>query len=325
MFFHVSPEESLETGVRLAEMWKPDVIHLHTAWLAPLAHSIQKQINVPLVFTVHSLDRAEYEIGEFVTQWTIQDDVIAEADRIIAISQSEKELLNFYCPEVSTRVRVIGNGIIDNPHADKAARQRKWHSENPVVLYTGRFVQRKGIMELLTAIPEVLKESPKTQFVLVGGYGGGAEIERNWMIETLFPYRNQVHFTGWLSPSEVAEWYCAADVLVVPSWYEPFGMVILEGMLYGLPIAATNVGGPAEILEHGRSGLLFPAKNVTALTDTLLQLISGSQLRRKLGKAAGIEVRKYWLWSHIIEKIRLVYKEAILSEDTTFRVMSSKD
>jgi glycogen synthase len=313
VFFHVSPDDAHEIGLRLGSQWQPDVIHLHTAWLAPLACAIRERTKAPLVLTVHSLDRAEYEIGEMATHWTIQDAAIAEANRVIAISQSEKDLIEFYCPEVLRRVRIVGNGIDDSLNTGRSLQSRCWSKDCPVVLYTGRFVQRKGIMELLAAIPEVLKKAPTTQFVLVGGYGGGAEIERNWMLETLLPFRDRVHFTGWLSPSEVAEWYSASDILVVPSWYEPFGMVILEGMLHGLPIAATDVGGPAEILEHERTGLLFPAKNVAALTDTLLRLINDSTLRQTLGKAAGSEVREKWLWSRIVEKFRRIYQEAVVT------------
>src|SRR5262249_32600114 len=113
------------------------------------------------------------------------------------------------------------------------------------------------------------------------------------------------------APDEVAEWYRIADVLVVPSWYEPFGMVILEGMLHGLAIAAANVGGPAEILEHGRTGLLFPPKSVDALAQALLELVVDAGLRRRIGVAAADEVRRRWLWPCIVEKMRAVYQETI--------------
>jgi glycogen synthase len=313
IFFHVSPADAEEAGIRLVHKWKPDVIHLHTAWLWPVARAIQEQTGTPLVFTVHSLDRAEYEIGAFVTQWDIQDSVIAAADRVIAISQSERELLAYYCPEALGRVRICGNGIDDCVRARNAAREKIWDRTSPLVLYTGRFVERKGIRELLEAIPRVMEKAPTTHFVLVGGYGGGAEIERSWMAEALLPYRSQVHFTGWLPPNEVAKWYCAADILVVPSWYEPFGMVVLEGMLYGLPIAATSVGGPAEILHHERTGLLFPPKDAGALAETLLELITNPGLRKQIGTEAAKEVRQSWLWPHLVKKMRGVYQEAALT------------
>ena len=83
----------------------------------------------------------------------------------------------------------------------------------------------------------------------------------------------QIQFTGWLTPQELTNWYRRADILVVPSWYEPFGMVILEGMLHGVAIAASAVGGPREILDHERTGLLFPARNSKALAEAILRLV----------------------------------------------------
>ena len=121
-----------------------------------------------------------------------------------------------------------------------------------MILFTGRFVERKGIRELLDAAALVLKERPAARFVLAGGHRhcDGVTMARYWMPEDLWVHRDRIHFTGWLSPEELADWYQRADILAVPSWYEPFGMVVLEGMLYGLPIVASNIGGPAEILEH---------------------------------------------------------------------------
>ena len=110
---------------------------------------------------------------------------------------------------------------------------------------------------------------------------------------------------------QLVEWYRAADILVVPSRYEPFGMVILEGMLHGLPIAAANVGGPREILEHERTGLLFPPGDVEAIAQALLRLVHQPKLRRNLGETAAREVRARWLWPRIIEQVHRVYSEAL--------------
>ncbi|WP_257453670.1 glycosyltransferase family 4 protein [Archangium lipolyticum] len=307
MFFHVSPFDAIRAGVELVRRWKPDVLHLHTAWLWSVARAIQEQTGTPLVFTVHSLDRAEYEIGKLYTHWQEQEDVISSANRVIALSLSEEELIAQACPRARGRIRIVGNGIDDVPVPRRDGRGR---GEYLRVLYTGRFVERKGIRELLAAIPKVLDEEPSIHFVLVGGYGGSAEIERTWLAGALESYRSQVHFTGWLPPSQVAEWYQMADILVVPSWYEPFGMVILEGMIYGLPIAAAAVGGPAEILEHGRTALLFSPKDAEALARAVLQLVKSQELREQLGRAAACEVRARWLWCQVVERMREVYEEA---------------
>ena len=172
-------------------------------------------------------------------------------------------------------------------------------------------MERKGIRELLDAIPLVLARAPETRFVLAGGHRhcSGEDMARYWLPTGFEPYRDRVHFTGWLSQEALARWYQKADVLVVPSWYEPFGMVVLEGMLYGLPIAASAVGGPAEILEHERTGLLFPPRDAVALADALTRLVETSVLRQRLGTAAAREVRRTWLYSRVVERMRVVYAE----------------
>ena len=134
----------------------------------------------------------------------------------------------------------------------------------------------------------------------------------SWLLPVrLHPMRKQIQFTGWLTPRQLTDWYRKADILVVPSWYEPFGMVILEGMLHGVAIAASAVGGPTEILDDERTGLLFPAKNAKALAAAILRLVRDSDHRLRIGTAGAREVRKNWLWDCIIEKMRRVYEELI--------------
>ena len=86
-------------------------------------------------------------------------------------------------------------------------------------------------------------------------------------------------------------------------------MVVLEGMLFGLAIAASSVGGPAEILDHERTGLLFPPRDATALAQALVRLIKVPALRHRLGQTAAREVRQNWLYSRVIERMRAVYAE----------------
>jgi glycosyltransferase involved in cell wall biosynthesis len=310
MFKQVDPTTAVEAGVRLARHWRPDVVHLHTAWLWHVAAAIREQTGVPFVFTVHSLDRVEYEHGIFLWSWETQEAAIYAADRVIALSRSEHELMVEYCPAVQQRIRIVGNGIDDVPISKRFSGNGS-SAQEPLVLYCGRFVNRKGIRELLDAIPCVLEKAPNTRFVLVGGYGGGAEIERAWLADSLLPYRSRVEFTGWLTPSEVIRWYRLADILVVPSWYEPFGMVILEGMLHGLAVAASSVGGPAEILDHERTGILFPAKDAAALAEAILKLIRYPELRHRVGESGAREVREKWLWRAIAGKMNAVYLELV--------------
>jgi glycogen synthase len=248
-----------------------------------------------------------------LSQSATQEAAISIADRVIVLSQSERDLLVTYYPEAKDRSRVVGNGIDDYYTEDYRFVTKNWENASPVVLYAGRFVDRKGIRDLLAAIPEVIYLCPSTQFVLVGGQPGSSakDMERWWLPEFLYPYRNQISFTGWIPTSEVIYWYTKADILVVPSWYEPFGMVILEGMLHGLAIVAANTGGPLEILEHGRTGLLFPPKDIKALSNNITLLAKNRYLRHRIATAAAKEVREKWSWTKMFEKMLNVYYEVV--------------
>ncbi|HTJ55633.1 MAG TPA: glycosyltransferase family 4 protein [Nitrosospira sp.] len=312
--FRVLHVDAAEAAIKLARDRKPDIVHIHPVELWPVARAIKQATGTPVIYTVHSLNLAEYEFGneppEILNLWYTQQELIAGADRVLALTQDEKSLLLECCPAAVDNIRVIGNGINDSATARHSASKKR-RNEPPVVLYSGRFVDRKGIHELFRAIPIVLQNAPKTRFVFVGGYGSGADIERAWLPAELFPYRAQIHFTGWLDTTEVEKWYEQADTLVVPSWYEPFGMVVLEGMLYGLPVAASNIGGPAEILQHGSTGLLFLPRDSENLASALLDLVTNSGLRERLGANASMEVRKKWLWPKIVEQMKEIYQQVV--------------
>jgi glycogen(starch) synthase len=315
-FLQVPWDNAVEPAVQLVRDWRPDVVHLHTHWAWPVAKAIQEQTGTCLIYTVHSVDRAEYELGEegpnLLDRCDDQQAALASSDRIIALTQHERSLLSRYYPWVRRNVRVIGNGIEDDNDASKACKARL--PLDPIlILYSGRLVDRKGIAELFAAVPQVLAKAPATRFVLAGGpaHWGAAEVERQWLRSELYPFRSQIQFTGWLSPAQLAIWYGKADVLVVPSRYEPFGMVVLEGMLHGLAIVAAASGGPKEILRHGRTGLLFPPKDVGALVRALVRVIEDPALRRRMSAAARKSVRTKWLWPRAVKQMHGVYQEAL--------------
>jgi glycogen synthase len=309
--------EDIDALIERAEAWQPDIVHLHSVELWWVADVIRKEARAPLVYTVHSLQLAEYEIGGQLSGlelWPSQREAITSATRVIVVSQSERRLLDRACPEADAKIRVVGNGIDDATTTEEP----DWRvaGEEVEVLYVGRFAERKGVRELLQAIPTVLAASDNVRFVLIGGYrhATGAAMAADWLPPALRSLRTRVHFTGWLAPHEVDTWYRKADILVVPSRYEPQGMVVLEGMMHELPIAASAVGGPSEILVHEETGLLFEPRNVEALANAILRLVNDPPLRQRLGSAAAKEVRKRWLWSQIIARDRDVYEEVLADQ-----------
>lgn len=317
LFFQSSWANALEIGIRAVRSWQADVVHLHTAMLWYVAAGIRTATGTNVVYHVHSVDRAEYEIGDEPNLWLAHSDAQAQAitgsDVLIALTDAEGKLLNHYYPGARQRIRVVGNGIEDTAPARAAAFTRTGVAGEPVVLYSGRLVERKGVRELLDAIPAVLETTPDATFVFAGGPPPltGAEVAAQWLRHQHEPCRDRIRFTGWLSPKQVAAWYEAADILVVPSRYEPFGMVILEGMLHGLAVVAAGAGGPAAILEHRRTGLLFPPRDVPALVAALRWLLENPHERRKIGDAAAHEVRDKWSWHRRVCEMRAVYEDCL--------------
>jgi glycogen synthase len=241
-----------------------------------------------------------------------QERAIDRADRLIALTRSEADLIAAYYPHAQNKVRVVGNGIEDSSSSWRSAFQKPRRAR-PLIAYCGRLVERKGIRELLAALPEILRAFPDSATVIVGGPPplAGPEVAAQWLGPEHAPFCERIHFTGWQSPDNVAKWYEAADILVVPSRYEPFGMVILEGMLYGLAVVAANVGGPSEIIQHRETGLLFTSADVEGLSGAVRWLLAHPRERVEIGKAAALRVRQHWLWETKIHEMLRVYGELI--------------
>jgi glycogen synthase len=301
-------------AVELAAAWRPDIIHLHSSWLWPVARAVRDAAGTPIVYTAHSLDRAEVEAGEWISHGPIQDEAIVGATLVVAVSRSERERLARFHPEVQKRVRVVGNGIRGRAPTVRANRHE--HFDSAIVLYVGRFARRKGLADLLEAVPLVLECVPRTVFRIAGGDSPHSQAGSgvSWVPEHVRGYLDRIRFLGWLDLPGLSSHYLRADVLIVPSRYEPFGMVVLEGMVFGLPIVAAAVDGPAEILDDGRTGLLYPPGNVEALAKTLVRVLDDCELRFQLGAAAQEEVRARWSWEHVLPSMLNVYEDALAAK-----------
>lgn len=301
--------EALENAASIVDVRRARLVHLHSSWLWPIAAAIRAATGLPIVYTAHSIDRAEVEYGEWLPHGSIQDQVFAHADHVIALSASERRRLRRHYPALDGRVRVVGNGIHTTPrtpvkrHRDGGAR----------VLYVGRFGTRKGVRDVFEAVPAILAGVPEARFVFAGAASpdDGPPEAAAWVPPHLRRHRARMRFLGWQHPGSqaVRRGFATADVLVVPSRYEPFGMVVLEGMLAGQAIVAAGVGGPAELLRHGRNALLYPAGNVDALAAAIVRLLKDVTLRRRLGVAARAEVHARWTWSRVLPALLNVYAD----------------
>jgi 2-deoxystreptamine N-acetyl-D-glucosaminyltransferase/2-deoxystreptamine glucosyltransferase len=178
-------------------------------------------------------------------------------------------------------VRVIPGGI-DFPVAGAAP------AEPPHVLYVGRLAPEKGIRELAAAAADI-----------------PLEVVGDGPLRDLLP---QTH--GFVARDEVAAYYAAAAVVVVPSLREGFGMACLEAMAHGRPVVASATGGLLDLVVDGETGILVPPGDVTALREALERLLADADLRARLGASARARVAAEFGWDAIVPRLTALYGEA---------------
>jgi glycosyltransferase involved in cell wall biosynthesis len=311
--FFIHWDNAIDKSLRLVKILKPDILHLHTFLLFPIAYAIKKEIGTSMVYTAHSLERAHMNKNplDYLFQSQTQEALMSLVDITIAISKTNKELFLHYCPELSDRIKIVGNGtgyhVLLQPKS-------KYSKDRHLVLYVGRFHANKGVEDLLEAIPYVIEQDRQVHFIFLGAplNVSKEEMERQWLLPSnSFPYRKQITFIGRASIAELRDWYNKASILVVPSSYDTFPLVILEGMQHGLVVVASAIGGALDIIKHGQTGLLFTPKDVKDLINCILLLLKNPSLCHQIGSAAANEIQNNWLWSHVAGKLQIIYREAM--------------
>lgn len=174
--------------------------------------------------------------------------------------------------------------------ARRALRQRwGWPEDLPVVLYVGKLIPRKRPMDLLDAYARVIREAP-AGLVYVGE---GSERKRLLDVARAQGLR-WVAVTGFLNQTEISRCYAAADLLVLPSSHEPWGLVLNEAMCFGLPlIASSAVGAAPDLVKQGENGVVYPVGDVSELAKALRLLLTDPQLRKRMGQRSREIVSRY--------------------------------
>jgi glycogen(starch) synthase len=179
-----------------------------------------------------------------------------------------------------------------------------------MIFFAGRLEYEKGVQTVLDALPLVLEEMP-VRFI-VAGIGTHEETLREHARRDGLD--GLVEFTGFVSDEELRMYYGAADLAVVPSLYEPFGMVALETMAAGTPCIAADTGGLRELVVHDATGLRFEPGDPASLASAILRLLTDSRLDRRLTLDARRWLNEGFSWESIAERTVDVYARAIREE-----------
>ena len=270
-----------------------DVIHSHYWLSAWIGRELSQVLNVPHVVTFHTLGliKMQSRAGEVeqVERPVIETEVMATVDRIIAFSPHERDaMVRLYAADAN-KVSLVPCGVdlsVFRPLDQKTVRNRLGLNGEKILLYVGRVEPLKGLDLLVETAAQMDSEDGVRMMVVGADANGGQEMDRVKQLAKERNLEDQIDFIGQVDHLELPLYYNAADVCVVPSYYESFGLVALESMACGTPVVATRVGGLSTIIQHGRTGYLKPWRCPDAFANSVEMLISSDSLQQSMGEAA---------------------------------------
>jgi glycosyltransferase involved in cell wall biosynthesis len=280
-------------AVKIAD--RIELIHCHD-WMTVLAGvRLRNLLRVPLVYSLHLPQSVD-------APYLMENLGLISADLIIINSAAVGRELAARALRLC-RVEVIPHGV----DAERFCPARDWPVDDGYILFVGRLVAQKGVDTLLRAFSAVLRRCPDVHLVLAGD--GDLELFFVRVARYLgFPHR--ISFVKWQSGAALVKLYQRAQVVVMPSHYEPFGLVALEAMACGRPVVASRVGGLAEIIEDGVQGYLVPAGDHLELARRLVSLILRPKLRQRMGRAARARAKRF-TWARAAAQTEAAYRSLL--------------
>jgi glycosyltransferase involved in cell wall biosynthesis len=234
-------------------------------------------------------------------------------DRIIAVTESEaKSMVELGAP--ARRVAVIPNGVEDENFAHPPSTDflsRHGLEGKRLVLYLGRINKTKGIDILLNAFKKVALAIPDAALVIAGPASSTQELEYQGALYSLasgLGIRSNVIFTGRLSSEDKQVALESCSLLVLPSLYEPFGIVLLEAMAHSKPVVSASTDGPSSIITPGSNGVLVRPGDHAELGDAIIRLLGDEALTRQIGRSAR-ETAEGYRWARVVDRIEALYEE----------------
>jgi D-inositol-3-phosphate glycosyltransferase len=241
--------------------------------------------------------------------------VVRGADRVVAATAVERAQLVWHYGARADQIAVIPCGVdvsLFRPMDQAIAKTALGLGRSPLVVYVGRLKPIKGLETLLAAFP--LVRAPDREGPVLFIIGGDADEPENGHTAQLrqrvraLGLERRVRFLGAQPQERLRLYYAAAEMTVMPSYYESFGMVALEAMACGNPVIASRVGGLTTTVEDAVTGYLVPEGDPVALADRISAILTDGDLRRRLGQEA-VRVAAQYRWPCVAEAVCRLYAE----------------
>ena len=294
-----------------------DLVHSHY-WLSGLTGKrLQQRWNIPHVVGFHTLGAVKNAIGigedEPELRINAERELVKDCQRIIASTAKGKEDLITYYGATPEAIRVIPCGVnldLFRPIERAMARSHLGLDGERIILFVGRIVRLKGIDNLLKAMT-YLERKQRIKLVVIGGdENSQAELQRLKSLTRTLRIQESVTFLGLVEQERLPFFYSAADLCVVPSYYESFGLVLLESLACGTPVVATRVGGAESVIRPGETGYVVIDNHPSHLADKIALFLSTSNGNREFVGSIRASVSQY-SWSNITDAIIEEYQSVL--------------
>jgi glycogen(starch) synthase len=300
-------------GRRLGKRLAFDLVHGHDWLVAGAAASLSQRLRCPYLTTIHATEYGRHQgwVDKHPQSYIhrIETWMAGRADRVITCSHYMRGHVADVFGIDEARVAVIPNGIDRGdlqPVDDLVALRARFAAPGErLVLLVGRLVYEKGFQLALDALPQVIRRCDRTRFLVAGSGTHEAELRAQ---STRLGLDGHGTFLGWIGDDMLHSLYRIADLCVVPSIYEPFGLVALEAMASGCPCIVADTGGLREVVPNADIGLRFRSRNPRALAAMMQRLLDDDALRERLVAEASAHVLRFD-WNDIARQTARVYAE----------------
>jgi glycogen(starch) synthase len=288
-------------AVRLAMQEDFDVIHAHDWMTYPAGIAVASVTGKPLVVHVHSteFDRSGEHVNR--TIYDIERRGMHAADKIIAVSHLTRNIIISRYGILGEKVEVVYNGVEQNGESRMAFSKVGIRSDEKIVLFLGRITMQKGPEYFLMAARKVLEEIDNVKFVMAGT---GDMMHRIIEMAAQMGIGHKVLFTGFLHSKDVEKVYQMADLYVMPSVSEPFGIAPLEALNHDIPVLISKQSGVSEVLTHV---LKVDFWDIHEMANKIIAVLKYPPLQMTLREHGNFEVRRL-RWTGAAEKCLRIYE-----------------
>jgi glycosyltransferase involved in cell wall biosynthesis len=285
-----------------------DLIHSHVG--IPDGYAgiyLAARMQCPHIVTVHGQD-FHLTAGKSRECRNKLHRVLSSSSRVVTVSSKLARLGAELYPDIAEKIVVLPNGV-DPKEIDEARRHpASVTNGKPLIVSVSNLVPTKGIDINLRALSSLLGNMPELTYVIVGD---GPERSRLEQLARELGISSNVRFLGQLDHAAALKHVAAADIFVLPSWQEGFGVVYLEAMALGKPVIACSGEGPADFINDGKTGFLVPPRDIESVARLARRLAENEQERRSVGQRASQFVLANFTWMAVARKLSELYKEIV--------------